>query len=414
MEISGNDLGMKAHKAFHQHLGMSGQIKTDILKAMVENLDIFKREIIIENQKDLKQGKIDGLSTAMLDRLLLDEKKIEKIKEAIENIISLSDPIGMIEYSFNTVEGLVIHQERVPIGVILIIFESRPNIVPEIAALSLKSGNACILRGGKEAIRSNVILGKVICESLKKVGVNKNLIQIIDTPDKKLVTSLLQAGDFIDLVIPRGGKGLIEFVSKNSVIPVVKHDDGICHTYIHHDASEESSINIALNAKIARPGVCNAMETLLIHRDFSHQEKLINAFREKKVELRVDETLKSKYPFAKLATEEDWRSEYLDLILSVKQVKDLDEAINWINEYGSHHSDAIVTNSIDAAQQFQNKVDSACVFVNASTRFADGGCFGLGAEVGISTQKLHCRGPMGLKDLTSLKYKILGKGQVRN
>ncbi len=412
--MTGNILGAKAREAFHQYLGATGQTKTNILKKIINNLGVFKNEIISENQKDLKQGKIDGLSDAMLDRLLLDEAKIEKIKESIETIINLPDPVGKVEYSINTDEGLVIHQERVPIGVILIIFESRPNIVPEIAALSLKSGNACILRGGKEAIHSNIVLGKVICESLKKANINENLIQVVGTPKRELVSSLLQANDFIDLVIPRGGKGLIQFVSKNSTIPVVKHDDGICHTYIHHDADEKLAINIALNAKVSRPGVCNAMETLLINQDFPHQEKLINAFREKKVELRVDETLKKKYNFAKLAREQDWKTEYLDLVLNVKQVKNVDEAVNWINEYGSHHSDAIITSNIDVAGYFQNKVDSACVFVNTSTRFADGGCFGLGAEVGISTQKLHCRGPMGLKDLTSLKYKVFGKGQIRN
>ena len=412
--MTGNILGAKAREAFHQYLGATGQTKTNILKKIINNLGVFKNEIISENQKDLKQGKIDGLSDAMLDRLLLDEAKIEKIKESIETIINLPDPVGKVEYSINTDEGLVIHQERVPIGVILIIFESRPNIVPEIAALSLKSGNACILRGGKEAIHSNIVLGKVICESLKKANINENLIQVVGTPKRELVSSLLQANDFIDLVIPRGGKGLIQFVSKNSTIPVVKHDDGICHTYIHHDADEKLAINIALNAKVSRPGVCNAMETLLINQDFPHQEKLITAFREKKVELRVDETLKKKYNFAKLAREQDWKTEYLDLVLNVKQVKNVDEAVNWINEYGSHHSDAIITSNIDVAGYFQNKVDSACVFVNTSTRFADGGCFGLGAEVGISTQKLHCRGPMGLKDLTSLKYKVFGKGQIRN
>lgn len=406
-------LSKNARQAFLNYLGVKGLAKTEILDSIIHHLDSFKDKIITENKKDLKQAEVEGLSTALIDRLRLDESRLEKIKQAVREIKILPDPVGQIEYSNHSPEGLVIQQERVPIGVVLIIFESRPNIVPEIAALCLKSGNACILRGGKEAIYSNKVLGDMLNSSLNAVGVNPNLVQVVNTPDRGLFSNLLKEKDDIDLVVPRGGKGLIEFVSQNSSIPVVKHDDGICHTYIHQDAEKQMAINVAKNAKIGRPGVCNAMETLLIHLDFSHIEEVLLSLHQEQVEIRADAELHQKYPFTKLAVDEDWRTEYLDKILSVKQIAGLDEAINWINEYGSNHSDAIITSSLDAANYFQNKVDSACVFVNASTRFADGGCFGLGAEVGISTQKLHARGPMGVKDLTSLKYKVSGQGQIR-
>lgn len=411
--MDSSTLSKNAHRAFLDYLGVKGQVKTEILESIIHHLDLFKEKIIIENKKDLKQAEADGLSTAIVDRLKLDEDRLEKVKQAIQSIRDLSDPVGQIEYSIRTPEELVIHQERVPIGVVLIIFESRPNIVPEIAALCLKSGNACILRGGKEAIHSNKALSEMLTASLKAVGLDPHLVQIVTTPNRDLLASLLKMNDNIDLVIPRGGKGLIQFVAQNSTIPVVKHDDGICHTYIHQDAEKKMAIDVAVNAKVARPGVCNAMETLLLHRNFPYQEDVLLTLHHKQVELRVDAELKDKYHFTQLARDEDWRTEYLDNILSVKQVSNLDEAINWINEYGSNHSDAIITSNLKAATHFQNKVDSACVFVNASTRFADGGCFGLGAEVGISTQKLHVRGPMGVRDLTSLKYKILGEGQVR-
>lgn len=413
MGMESSNLARQARKAFHSYLGINGYVKGEVLKRIIENLELSKKAIISENQKDLFQAEKDGLSKAMLDRLTLDAGRIDKIKEAVAAIIGLPDPIGQVEYSTNTPEGLVIHQERTPIGVVLIIFESRPNIVPEIAALTLKSGNACILRGGKEAIHSNIALGQVLAKSLKEVGLDEALVQVVNTADKNLVKSLLKANEHIDMVIPRGGKGLIQFVCQESHIPVVKHDDGICHTYIHHDAEKQMAIDIAVNAKASRPGVCNAMETLLIHKDVTFIQEVLSALKHSQVELRVDKKLYSQTRFANLASEQDWRTEYLDLVLSVKQVDGLEQAIDWINNYGSHHSDAIITSNLTAAQHFQNKVDSACVFVNSSTRFADGGCFGLGSEVGISTQKLHARGPMGLKDLTSLKYKILGQGQIR-
>jgi glutamate-5-semialdehyde dehydrogenase len=367
-----------------------------------------------ENAKDLEAGRAKGLSGAMLDRLELTDKRIEGMAVGLEAVAALADPVGEVVHQTIRPNGLRIAQVRQPIGVIGIIYESRPNVTADAAALCLKSGNACILRGGSEAILSNLAIAKVFVEGAVAAGVAEHAVQMIGTTDRAAVGEMLKLDRYIDMIVPRGGKGLVARVLEESRIPVVAHLDGICHTYVHEDADLAMAKSICVNAKLQRPGVCNAMETLLVHAAVAQRflPDVAAALLEGGCELRGCTRTRAIVPCNE-ATEEDWGLEYLDRILSIKIVDSLDEAIDHINHYGSHHSDSIVTEGYAAAERFLDDVDSAAVYVNASTRFTDGFEFGLGAEIGISTNKLHCRGPMALKELTSLKYVIRGSGQIR-
>jgi len=367
-----------------------------------------------ENRKDLAAAREKGLSSAMLDRLELTAKRIDAMAEGLEVVAALPDPVGDIVGQTVRPNGLRIAQIRQPIGVVGIIYESRPNVTADAAGLCLKSGNACILRGGSEAIHSNVAITQIFIESAAAAGAPANAVQIIGTTDRAAVGEMLKLDKYIDVIIPRGGKSLISRILDESRIPVVAHLDGICHTYVHEDADAAMAERICVNAKLQRPGVCNAMETLLVHERIasSFLPRVGKALREGGCELRGCPKTRAIIECIE-ATEEDWVTEYLDKILSIRVVDSVEQAIDHINTYGSHHSDAIVTESYSAAEKFLDEVDSATVYVNASTRFTDGFEFGLGAEIGISTNKLHCRGPMALKELTTLKYVIRGSGQIR-
>lgn len=389
--------------------------KNRALIAIAEEIDKNRNMIKSENSKDLAAGREKGLTSAFIDRLTLNDKRIDSLISVLHDVVNLKDPVGEI-FNMNTLpNGLKVGQIRVPIGVIGIIFESRPNVCIEVAALTIKSGNGVILRGGSDAFHSNLLLTGLIRSGLKKAGLPENSVIIVENTLRESVLQLVKLKEYIDVIIPRGGLELIRFVEENSVIPVIRHDLGICHTFVDEFANPDMAINICHNAKVQRPGVCNAMETLLVHSKISRQflPNMKSVYDKAGVKLRGCEKTREILPDIEIATEEDWRTEYLDLILSVKIVESLDEAIDHINRYSSHHSDAIVTDSYDHGMRFIGEVDSAACFINASTRFSDGNEFGLGAEMGISNQKLHVRGPMGLKDLMAPKYIIFGNGQVR-
>ena len=387
------------------------KILTNIAKMIRERKDF----IIKENKKDLEHAKEAGLTSAFCDRLMLNNDRLEGMAVSVEEISMLDDPVGKIEKITVRPSGIRVGQMRVPVGVVAVIYESRPNVTTDIAALSLKSGNAAILRGGKESINSNIAIYSVIKEALSATGISQDAVVLITKTEHELVQILLKMDQYIEIVIPRGGERLIQMVTQESTIPVIKHDKGVCHTFIDSSASSEMAIDIAVNAKVQRPGVCNAMETLLIHEDFPQKESLLTSLIEKGVEIRgcgrTVEIIPNKIT---PAAEEDWDMEYLDLILSVKIVDTINDAIDHIAAFGSGHSEAIVSANYENCERFLKEVDSSAVFANASTRFHDGGEFGLGAEVGISTQKLHARGAMGIEGLTCLKYIIYGNGQVRN
>ena len=391
--------------------------KNAVLATLAKKIKSSSTSIINANKKDLIAGQKAGLSKAMLDRLKIDHKRLNSIIHGVEQVAMLNDPIGEIIDGSVRPNGLKLSRIRVPLGVTLIIFESRPNVTVDAAALCIKSGNAAILRGGKEAINTNQALGKCISASLKKEGLPVEGIQVVKYTERELVQQLLAMDKFIDVVIPRGGKELIKAVTEYSKIPVIKHLDGICHIFVDTSANFEMAKNIIINAKTQRPGVCNAVETILIHKDIANDflPQIVKALRSLKVEVRGDdECLKIiKKPVLKLATAEDWITEYLDLVVSIAIVNDISEAIYHINNYGSHHSDAIITQNIDSAKQFKLEINSSSVIVNASTRFADGYEYGLGAEIGISTGKLHARGPVGLVGLTTYKWIVEGEGQIR-
>jgi glutamate-5-semialdehyde dehydrogenase len=393
---------------------LSTKERNNILLSIANNLKSQKDKIISENKKDLENGKEAGLSSAMIDRLTLDSERIDGMAQSILEISALSDPIGSIENMLVRPSGIRVGQMRVPVGVIAVIFESRPNVTTDIAALAIKSGNGAILRGGKEAIHSNIVLYNVIADTFKKLGYSESFVELIQDTDRELVPILLKMDKFIDIVVPRGGHGLIKMVSELSTIPVIKHDKGVCHTYVDESADKDMAISIAINAKVQRPGVCNAMETLIIHEKFPYIKELLEALIAASVEIRGCDKTQAILPGKITAAEEqDWDTEYLELILAVKIVSSLDESMDHIYKYSSGHSEAIITNNYANSEKFLCEVDSAAVFVNSSTRFHDGGEFGLGAEVGISTQKLHARGAMGIKGLTCLKYVVYGTGQVR-
>ncbi len=393
----------------------TGAQKSDWLRKSADRLRRETEFLVAENERDLTRAPDYGLSAAQLDRLRLTPERIRAIAAALEEVAALPDPVGEIIDSNIRPNGLLVTRVRVPLGVVFFIYESRPNVTADAAALCVKSGNAVILRGGKESLHSNLALHRLLAESLREVGLPRHAVQLVETTDREAVGHFLKMHDRIDVTIPRGGKSLIERVAAEATMPVIKHFDGVCHVYVDQSADLQMALDILLNSKCQRPGVCNAAESLLVHRAIAEPFLTLAgpALRERKVEIRGDDAVRRVIPHAKPAVEQDYRTEYLDLILSAKVVESLDAAIEHINEYGSHHTDAIVTRDLAAARTFTAHVDSAAVMVNASTRFNDGGEFGLGAEIGISTDKFHARGPCGLKELTSYKYVVHGAGQVR-
>lgn len=390
-------------------------IKNRALLAMAASFRQNVPAIAEANARDLDAGRTAGLTGAMLDRLELTDQRIESMAVALESVAGLDDPVGEILGMRTRPNGLRIGRMRVPIGVIGIIYESRPNVTADAGCLCIKSGNAVILRGGSEAFHSNTAIARLMDEAGQQAGLPEGSVQLVPTTDRAAVGALLKRNDCVDLIIPRGGKSLIERVVQDSTIPVIKHYDGNCFVYIDKAAEPLMALSIALNAKTQRTGVCNAAESLLIHKDVAQSMgvDIVQALVDNGVEVRADGHLRALMPELKAADAEDWRTEYLDMIITAGVVESADEAISFINEYSSHHTDAIVTDDHPTAMQFLAGVDSACVFVNASTRFSDGGEFGMGCEIGISTDKLHARGPMGLEELTTLKFVVFGSGQLR-
>ena len=407
-----HQMGQQARAAAYKLAQLSSAEKNAILRSMAAAIRQRVPELLEANAKDLTAGQEKGLSNAMLDRLMLDEKRIEAMAAGIEQVATLPDPVGQVLDAWDRPNGIRIEQVRVPIGTIGIIYESRPNVTADAAVLCFKTGNATILRGGSEAIHSN----RAIAAALAEAGAPDHAIQLIPFTDRESVAVLAGMDKWLDLIIPRGGKGLIETVVSLARMPVIKHYDGICHLFADKDADQEMAVSLTVNSKTHKCGVCNALETLLVHQEIAAEflPKVAAALRVKNVELRGCERTLAILSDAVPATEEDWSTEYLDLILSVKIVDSLEDAISHINQYGSHHTDVIVTRDRATAERFLREVDSACVFHNISTRFADGGEFGFGAEIGISTDKLHARGPMGLRELTSYQYRVRGDGQIRS
>ena len=408
-------MGEKARSAAGKLAGLKPETKNRAILAMADHI-LEKSELIkSENKKDLEAGEKKGLSKAMLDRLLLSDKRINGMTEALRTVAALDDPAGEIYDVRVRPNGLKIGRMRCPIGVIGIIYESRPNVTADAACLCIKSGNAVILRGGSEAIHSNTVIAGIMAEAGEANGLPEGAVQLIPTTDRAFVDAMLKADEYIDLIIPRGGERLIRKVTEESIIPVIKHFDGNCFIYADEDINIDEAVSIIDNSKTQRPGVCNALETLLIHRKISQKllEKLFPVLHEKNVQIRGDAEICAIIPEAAPAQEEDWDKEYLDLMLAVKVVDSLEEAIYFINKHSSHHTESILTENYGRALKFITEIDSACVFANCSTRFSDGGQFGMGAEIGISTDKLHARGPMGLKELTTSKFVVFGNGQIR-
>lgn len=404
-----------AKEASRKLTNLSAKEKNIILRAMSDALINSVDEILIENNKDIENGKKKNLSEAFLDRLKLNKERIEGMSKSLIKIADFQDPIGETVKGWKLENELKIDQVRVPIGVIAMIFESRPNVTVDAAGLCLKSGNAIILRGGSDAINSNKALSKIIIEAGIKAGMPKGAVQLIEKTDRKLVGELLSEVKYIDAVIPRGGKSLKKAINETSKVPVIETGAGVCHLYIDEFADDKMGIDILINGKTQRPGVCNALETLLIHESkLNLLGEIEKRLKEKKVEIIADEKASKYLKDFKLATDTDWEEEYLSLKISIKTVASIEEAIDHIEKYSTKHSEAIITSSFENSEKFLQEVDSACVYVNASTRFTDGGEFGFGGEIGISTQKLHARGPMGIRELTTTKYIIRGNGQVRS
>ena len=393
---------------------LSGTQKKKVLNDMADALLLNSSRIEEENKKDIKAGKESKLTAALMDRLLLTEARIADMAQAIREIAILKEPTGKIIEGWTTDTGLNIQKISVPIGVIGIIYESRPNVTSDTAALCLKSGNVCILKGGKEAQHSNTIIATILQEALAKNNLPKSIVSLLPDSSREGVANFIKQDKYVDLIIPRGGHGLISYVSSNASVPVIKHDKGLCHTYIHKDADVQKALDVSINAKCRRAGICGAMETLLVDENIAPSilPQLKIAYATNETELRGC-TKTQKIIEVSEATEEDYATEYLANILSIKIVSDLDGAIAHIRKYGSSHSDAIITENYTDAETFMNSIDSACVYLNASTQFTDGGQFGFGAEVGISTNKIHARGPMGIEGLTTYKFKIYGKGSTR-
>jgi glutamate-5-semialdehyde dehydrogenase len=393
----------------------STDVKNRCLRTAAERLRASQLHILDANRGDVVRGREAGLSSALLDRLTLTEARIEAMAKGLDEVAQLPDPVGETIARWRRPNGLEIGQVRIPLGVVGMIYESRPNVTADAAALCLKAGNAVVLKGGSEALATNQVIAAVLSEAAAAAGLPAAAIQLIPTADRAAVQTLLKQSQFIDVIIPRGGESLIRAITESSSIPVIQHYAGVCHTYVDDHADLAMAERICLNAKVQRPAVCNAMENLLVHERVAAQflPSMTRALRDANVEIRGCERTRKIVPDVVAATEADWRTEYLDLILAVKVVDSLDDAINFINTYGTGHSDAIVTEHYTHAQQFLAQVDSAAVYVNASTRFTDGYEFGFGAEVGISTNRLHARGPMGLRELTTYKYVIYGNGQIR-
>lgn len=411
-----DELGKNAKIASQSLVKLGTAEKNRILnlvaKALLDETDF----ILQENVRDVEKAQENGISPVMLDRLRLDAKRIEGIVEGVRQVADLQDPIGQVVRGYTNLDGLKIVQKRVPLGVIAMIFESRPNVSVDAFSLAFKTSNAIILRGGRDAIHSNTALVTVIRKALAKAGLNKNVVQLVEDISHAVAEELMQAVDYVDVLIPRGGARLIQTVKEKSKVPVIETGVGNCHIFVDETADLEMATKIVINAKTQRPSVCNAAESLVVHEKIAEQflpqlEAAINKVHP--VEFRADQKALAIFKDAKAASEKDFTTEYNDYIMSVNMVSSLDEAIDWVNRYTTHHSEAIVTKDLEHAERFQDEVDAAAVYVNASTRFTDGFVFGLGAEIGISTQKMHARGPMGLEALTSTKFYINGKGQIR-
>ena len=408
-------LGRRARAAARQLAVAGTAAKNTALRAMAENLRARSETIRNENAVDVAAAQEAGLTAAMIDRLALTGERIAKMARSLEEIADLRDPVGEVLEGYVRPNGLRIERVRVPLGVVLTIYESRPNVTSDVAALCLKSGNAAILRGGKEALRSNLAIHRVLAEAVAGQGLPPDAILMIDVPHRDLLAALLRQDKTIDVVVPRGGESLIRAVAEGSTIPVIKHYKGVCHVYVDDLADLDMADAICFNAKVQRPGVCNAMETMLVHKHVAARflPRICRRLAEAGVELRGCDETRRIWPDAKPATEDDWYAEYLDLVLAVRVVEHLQDAIDHIAQYGSAHTDAIVSEDVRRIRRFVQGVDSSSVMVNTTTRFSDGGEYGLGAEVGISTDKLHARGPMGCRDLTTYKWVVTGEGQLR-
>lgn len=408
-------MGINAKEASAQLAVTGVNERNAAIKAAAQALLDSRERIKDANQKDIDEAKKNNMKAALLDRLTLTDARIDGMAEGLFQIVQLNDPIGEIESMKQRPNGLMIGKKRVPLGVVAIIYESRPNVTADAFGLTLKSGNAVILRGGSDAINSNKAIVSVLSESLKKSGINPCAVQLITDTDRALVTELMHMNEYVDVIIPRGGAGLIQNVVNNSTVPVIETGTGNCHIYVDETADFDMAKNIIFNAKTQRIGVCNACESLVIHKDIAKEfiPQLVDCLQQKSVEVRGDECALAADNRVVAATEEDWGTEYLDYIISLKTVSSIDEAVAHINKYNTGHSEAIITQNYAHAQQFLNEIDAAAVYVNASTRFTDGFEFGFGAEIGISTQKIHARGPMGLDALTTIKYVIYGNGQIR-
>ncbi|HKZ71906.1 MAG TPA: glutamate-5-semialdehyde dehydrogenase [Nitrospirota bacterium] len=407
--------GKKAREGARRLATLSTRIKDSALLSMADALEKEAERLQLENQKDIDAAKKKSLSPALIDRLTLNEKRIREMAKGLRDVAGLPDPVGEITRMWPRPNGMQVGRIRVPIGVIGIIYESRPNVTADSAGLCIKSGNGVFLRGGSEAIHSNRAIAEIMVEAGAKAGLPDGAITLVDIVDREAVMEMLRLDQYIDLIIPRGGEELIRTVTANSTIPVIKHDRGLCHTYVDEYADVKMAQEICYNAKVQRPGTCNAMETMLVHRNIAagFLPGMIARLRKGGVELRGCPEVVRMGPSIRAATDEDWNREYLDLILNIKIVESMEAALRHIETYGSRHSEAIVTNDHPRAMSFLREVDAAAVFVNASTRLHDGAQFGLGAEIGISTTRIHARGPMGLEELTSAKFIVLGDGQLR-
>ena len=408
-------IGKNAKEASYDLGVLSTKDKDNALLLMAEELINYKSEILKANEIDLENAKKKGITDALLDRLALSSDRIEDMAKGLRDIVKLQDPVGEVVSMWQRPNGIQIGQKRVPIGVIGIIYESRPNVTCDAAGLCLKTGNASILRGGSDAINSNKAIVKALNNGIKRAGLPSNSVQLIEDTSREVATEMMRLNEFIDVLIPRGGAGLIQSVVKNATVPVIETGTGNCHIYVDETADFEMAKDIVINAKTSRPGVCNAAEKLIVNENIANDflPIVINALREKGVLVKGDEKVKNIINDVEKVDDNEWGLEYLDYIIAIKLVKNVDEAINHINKYGTRHSECIVTESYKNSQKFLQRVDAAAVYVNASTRFTDGAEFGFGAEIGISTQKLHARGPMGLKELTTIKYIIYGNGQIR-
>ncbi len=408
-------VGQAARDASRAMAKASTDNKNRALLAIVKTIEAQREAIKAANAKDMATAQKNGLDAALLDRLELNDERIDSMIEGLQQVAALTDPVGEITGLKYLPSGIQVGQMRVPLGVVGIIYESRPNVTIEAASLCLKSGNAAILRGGSEAIEANRVLAECIRAGLASAGLPDTAVQVVDTTDRAAVGALITMPEFVDVIVPRGGKGLIERISKEAKVPVIKHLDGVCHVYLDEFADKTKAINITINAKTHRNGTCNTLETLLVHEKVAAEflPELATALIDLGVELRGCKATQAILSKVKPATEEDWFEEYLGPILAIKVVKDLDEAIAHINHYGSHHTDSIISENYSLSRRFLTEVDSSSVMINTSTRFADGFEYGLGAEIGISTDKIHARGPVGLEGLTSQKYVVLGNGEIR-